>query len=743
MISKSRVLGKPTELRKCSSTLHEEGESFMKRSIYLLAPVALLSATGSFTAHAAAEAESSATLEEIVITAERREENLQKTAIAVTALSVDDLQKMGLYSQADLPRAVPAVGIFNGGGGTTQATLRGVGNLAGNTYAEQAVPFNLDGEYLARGEAVNGQFFDLERIEVLKGPQGTLYGRNASSGTVNIITAKPKIGEFGGNLQLEVGNYGKYLVSGALNVPTNENSALRLSGQRVYHDGYLSDGYNDQDETSGRLQWLWKPSADLSLRLGADASRTDSQGATGVLRPYSGDKWDGPSSPGQTALYTSRGSAPIPADGFTHTTVKGAHAQVDWNTAAGTLTVNPTYRQLDGEALHYAAGFPVVLLQKSRTNSLETRFASPQEQRLTWLVGYYYFKETAEFTLTFKFAPGISATNSVPFIETKAMAGFGQASFKVTDALRLVGGARYSSEKKATTVTSGGGFSNSLKNTKTTWKAGVEFDAAPASLLYANVSTGFKAGGFYVAKNGLFKPETITAYAAGSKNRFLDNRLQVNIEAFYWKYKDKQVSHLVPTAFGPDLVTENAGNATLYGLEPEVIFALTDKDRLGLDVQYNHAVYDKFTYDGLNVATTCKNSPPKAIFPFGVVTTVDCSGFDIPQSPRVTGNAYYGHTFSLANGGNIEAIATVHYRSSMWGGEEHLDNAQSDQHYEAFTTEDLTMTYNDSSNKWSVTAYGYNLSDEQNYQGSFVGSPGAVTVVTPPRVYGLRFNANF
>jgi len=717
-------------------------------------------------ANAAEAADNQATLEEVLVTAQRREESLQRAAIPVTALSAQDLRDADVTTPADLTRLVPSVSIFSGGQGSTQASIRGVGNLAGNTYAEQALAFSIDGVYIARGEAIGGNFFDLERVEVLKGPQGTLYGRNSNAGAINLISKKPVLGEFGGDVEADVGNYGKYSVQGALNVPVGDVAALRLAAQRVYHDGYFSDGYNDQDETDARLSWLWRPSDNLSLRIGATYSDVGGMGSAASLTPRTGDFWDGPSSPSQQPRWIATGANPVRPDGFIDIVSKGFTAQLDWTTAAGTLTILPAYLQADESARHYGAGFPVDFDQGSKSKSLEVRLASPVDQRLTWILGGYYFQEDASFDLhadqtTFQ------AVNNIPIIDTESKAVFGQASLKLTDQLRLVMGGRYTQEDKSTSgqtrvaptqflaATPFTPLNNSLSANKTTWKAGLEYDVNPMSLLYFTAATGFKAGGFFAAPGGTFKPETLTSLTLGSKNRFMDNRLQLNLEAYHWKYKDKQVSHLGFLPNGAiDLVTENAGSATMYGIEPELTFLVTAADRIGAVLQYEHAQYDQFIYTTPPpgpTGGTCPVGPTGQLTSGGVpIFAINCSGFEIPNTPEWAMTANYSHTFGLGNGGNVVGTLAAHYRSSTVSGEEQTA-AQRDPSY---TTEDLTVTYNHPGDRWSLTAYVYNLSDEEALGWSFffdgapgvptgVSSLGPITTQNPPRTFGLRVNARF
>jgi iron complex outermembrane receptor protein len=742
-------------------------------------------ATGAFAEDAPAA--SSGQLEEITVTAERREETAQKAPIAISVVSAQELVDAGVNAEEDLTRLVPALSVYQGGQGSIQASIRGVGNLAGNTFAEQAIAFSYDGVYIARGEAIAGNLFDLDRVEVLKGPQGTLYGRNTNAGAVNLIARAPVLGQWSGDGEVDAGNYSAYKVEGALNVPLGGNSALRLAGQKVYHDGYLVGGYDDQDETDGRATWLWKPTDDVSVKIGGNYTDRGGKGSAGVQVTGQNGDFLGPNTPQQQALWTAAGFNPVQGDGRIGMEIKGIHGELDWITPIGTLTVLPAYLSSTEHALHYAAGFPVHFDQSSNERTGEVRLASPNDQTLTWVVGGYYFDESAAFTLEAN-QTSFDAINIFPDITTKSYAGFGQATWKLNDMWRLIGGARYTREDKTAQGETTTGFStgygppappgapacvyltptpvagaptgcytfvnNSLSADKVTWRIGVEADVTETSMLYATVSTGFKAGGFYADQNGTFKPETLTAYTVGSKNRFLDNRLQFNVEAYYWKYKDKQVSHLGPLPSGAlDLVTDNAGDATMYGLEPEVLFRVTSQDEFQLTLAYEHATYDRFIYQtlapGPTGPDTCPTSAAGLAGNGAPLVAVNCGGFTVPNSPEWTATGTYRHTFELGNDHRLIGELSGHYRSSDISSEEQTAS----EHIGGFTTGDALLTY-EHTKDLSVTAYVNNFTNKESYASAFftgsipsattpVGPLGPTTLVNAPRVWGVRVRASF
>ncbi len=725
--------------------------------------IALLAATSPALAQTAPQTTPDATpdatpapggLEEIIVTAQRRNESLQKASVAVTAISGESLTTQVAKAE-DLTRLVPSATITLGGGGASITTIRGIGTLASNGLAEQVVAFNLDGVYLARPAAVGGQFYDLERVEVLKGPQGTLYGRNATAGAINLITKKPTFtpeAEFSG----QVGSYNLLQGQGSVNVPVSDKVAVRVAGQAIDRNGYLSDGYNDQKQYSGRATLLAHATDELTLMITGDYTHIGGKGAAGVLSPLvdPGNPYLGPSEAASNKVYTSfvipgrapNGLPPIKADGYSNNNFYGITGSAELDSDFGKITILPAYRRSNLDYRQYAAGFQVDDKEKSDATSLEVRYATPSTGPFSLVIGGYYFKESGEFTLNpYVFSPaGVAppypSTTYVTY-DTRALAAFGQATYSITDAIRLIGGLRYNNEKKTDAGTARNSFTNvitpftgALEFNRLNWRAGVETDLSATSFLYATVSTGFKAGGFFpAAGDNSFKPETLTAYSIGSKNRFLGNRLQVNLELFYWKYKDKQVTHLEAGV----LRVDNAGSATLYGAELESSLLVTPHDRLSLNVLYNKTKYDTYSFllaktAAWNCARTTVNSS---------TDRVDCSGNALLQAPLWTINGGYEHTFHFNNGANIVATAAGQMRSSYWTSDEQLAGMKQSTYFQG----DLDLTYHAPDKRWSLGAYVRNVTDQAVMSNGFVtsGLGRAVVNLQAPRTYGVTFGVKF
>ncbi|CAN5502832.1 TonB-dependent receptor [soil metagenome] len=745
------------------------------RQVSLLA----LSVAAAWATHASAQQNSKApsaqaegsTIAEIIVTAERRDISVQKTAAAISALTSSQLERQGITQPQDISKAVPSLKIATGGGGYTQLAIRGIGTLSGNAYSEQAVATNLDGAYVPRPAEVNGVLFDLDRIEVLKGPQGTLYGRNATAGAINIIARKPGFTD-SGEVTVEAGNYDLRRAQGMVNLALSETVAVRLSGQTARHDGYLSDGYDDVDESAARFQIRFAPSDAVDLNISVDHSSVDSKGGGVVKSPFidSGAPYLGSSTPAGQAVFLSAGLKPIQNDGYLDLETTGIGATLNWKTGLGTLTVIPAYRKMDLDTRHYAPGFLLEDTETSKARSLEARLASPADAAISWIVGGFAFGEDQSAD-TYTDQSVTYARGVVPKLDTRSYAVFGQATWRATDQLRLTAGLRTSKDQKsqegtrlsplpavpavaypsvcpspatfdATAGTCTSPIAGDATFNKTTWKIAVEYDVTSSNLLYANLGTGFKAGGFYTSlAPNTFQPETLTATAVGSKNRFLGNTLQINGEAYYWSYKNKQVTHLGPvTPSGFDLITENAGEATLYGLDLDMIWKPTANDHISANLQYEHSRFDSFVYNQSTTTgaptTSCMVSPTAA----ADVVSVNCSGHRLALAPMWSGGVTYGRSVELGSG-RLQAELTERFESSYWVGDEQLPG----QKQKAYNKTDLLVSYTPADERWTLTVYGQNLEDKAVMSSSFVQPVLGVPYVTlrPPRTWGARLSAKF
>lgn len=701
-------------------------------------------------------------IQDIIVTAERRVQSAQTAPLTISVIGSEQVANSGVSRAEDLTRLVTGVQIGTGGS-NTQIYIRGVGDFSYSSLANPGVAFNVDGVYVGRPDGVNGNFYDVERVEVLKGPQGTLYGRNSNGGSINLITKDPHLRGVGAYVNGQVGNYDLRAVNGAVNVPLGPTAAARVAFKISDRGGYLSDGALDDVQQGVRFKLLFAPDDDLKLMFSADYSHLGGVGGGYVLLPRrpGSDPWEGTADPRAIAYRNSRpgSTGPLSASDLKQdSNLWNVSAQLDWNIGFATLTILPAYRKTDLFSVG-APGFYYESNLKSEQESLEIRLGN-SSPALTWVLGAFGYHDTIDGLNYIKASTLRSIRRNYYSPRTKAGAIFGQATFAVTDGFRLIGGLRYTAENRKLT----GRIDNAMTPPDVTlvnfggeadfdgwtYKAGFEYDLAPRSLLYATISKGFKAGGLNqtgVASRSVFQPEKLRSIEAGIKNRFLDNRLQLNVSAFHWKYTDVQNQNveIVPVE-GPNFLFSNVGDATLYGGTLDIVAKPTEADTFTASLEYTHSKYDSFSafapafiYDpatnGCPVAGTTGSG-------LEAVTTINCAGYQVARVPKWSGSVSYQRVFSLGEAGSIAAMASMQFATARWIGTDFID-AERDGGYAIFNA---SIDYTTSDDRFSLGAFIRNIGDTQYITGGiqhpFV--PGLVGAnPSEPRVFGVRATMRF
>ncbi|HLY58140.1 MAG TPA: TonB-dependent receptor [Stellaceae bacterium] len=698
-----------------------------------LTALALVVAAPEARAQSAGAPQTAATgaLEEVVVTSEKQSENLQKTPVAVTAETGETLTTQGITDVRGLGSLVPALElgqdyIY------TQVDIRGVGANNDAPALDPAIAFNIDGIYQPRDYGTYGSFFDIDRVEVLRGPQGTLYGRNATGGSINVITNKPSLDDFSGAAEIELGNYGLVRSFAMLNVPVDSDFAIRGAFQSETHDGYLTSGFNDQDSYAGRLQALYKPSAEFSLLVGGDYFDDDAIGAHTVIGlPFidPGNPWFDPTS--------TEGS-------YSRFRAGSVHGQLDWTFGDGiTLTELAGFKQVDINSNDPVVGVFSKAIITDKSFSSETRLSSPQLAGLpiNWVAGLYGFNET-DYSYSNYYNPYFSSITTNPDINETSGAVFGQGTYTVAEGIRLVAGLRYSIDSKHANGEDDvfvpflpfpvakipDNFDATYYHLD--WKVGAEADISPDQMVYANIATGYLEGGFNLGSGvGLlpnFQPEKLTAYTVGSKNEFLDHKIRLNVEAFYYDYRDYIVSeYLTQGPAAGDFALYNAAKSEIYGAEFETQFVLSPEDRLDFNLSLLHAQYTDFT------------------LPVPSNGTTDLSGFQAMKSPYLDIQAGYQHRWDLGDAGVIEGAVQTHFETGYWTLFDHTAGTRQP----AYTKTNLVLTYLTANGRWHVQAYVDNvensavLATEAPPNSSSNGAPWAH--LEPPRTFGARVGVNF
>jgi iron complex outermembrane receptor protein len=703
----------------------------------LVPAAALAQDSGGATATAAANQPESDGLQEIVVTAERRESTVQKTAASITAVTPETLATQQVVQIFDLNALLPNAQIYPISQ-SAEISIRGIGPIFVDPRGDPAVPVSVDGLPFVRNLPLGFSLLDVSRVEALNGPQGTLYGRNAVAGAINIITNKPD-NKLEGSFEATGGNLGTNNFSGVINVPVTDTFALRAAYERDRSDGYVQDYYNDVHSNFGRVSALWTPTDNLSILFEWENDKLGGHGQAPEPFPCAGSTPYNLFIPKNCNIF----GFPFQVQNIGHVsgTTNVYQMNVDYDAGPVTLTSITgfiTTRQdlfQDQGALFYDQ-------QNNRNNdfSEELRVSGKDSPNhaggLAWVAGAYIFDSTGAY---FYDAPGTS-TDDYPQLPQRSQAGFGQVTYGITDRLRLTAGGRFTHDFKG--LNDGLGNSLQYSASKWTYKGGVEYDLAPANMLYATVSTGYVSGG----PNGgtpnavpppnygqsFFQPETVTAYEVGSKNRFDGGRLQVNADVYYYDFDNYQFFNPGFLVGYPGLATiiQNIPKVNTYGLELSSAFAATSNDQFTASLDLAHGEFGAIDIKSFGAG-------PGGFTP---ITESSPPGNALVNLPHWQGMLGYNHTFALPN----QATIVFSVASKLSGGFFLTPTGQNvpDDHQGAYTRTDLALAYHFPADRFVIRAWVRNVENKFVAIGG-LGAGDNLQTVLPPRTYGLTVSAKF
>lgn len=673
-------------------------------------------------------------VQDIVVTANKRSENLQKTPAAVSVIREDLLVNSGVVDITHLNKLVPSL-VLGKQSSNAVLFLRGVGQTSSTPAAQPAISQNIDGVYVPR-DLGGSTMFDLERVEVLPGPQGTLYGRSSAGGVINFVTRKPGK-DFAAEGSVEVGNYALVHAFAGVDVPLTDNLFFRGALDVNKRDGYASNGTMDEDSLSGRASLLFEPSGGFSGLLQYTYIRGGGLGVSlkakgGANPPFASttDPWFN-SFPTDGLLFRQRGH--IVTGNFRMDLSDDVTLSLISNYSESTVQHNQQF------LLTLKALFPMKVWQVSN----ELRLASKGSGPLKWMTGLYWYKSHTNMGPNL-YVPGGPQVAEVNFDnKLDSLAVFGEVTYSLSDKFRVTLGGRYSSDRfdgsghQFVLLPPPGSqefYEASERKGRIDWKVGVEYDVAERSMLYLTAQSGYLQGGYtQVDKNSgfdkTFRPVKMIAFTAGSKNRFLDNRLQINNEMFYYIYNDYQTTTVAldPNTNATAFIIRNLPKTEIYGNQLDIVYSPTSDTDLSLSAAYLHTKVVK----GIPSPTT----PP----PVGYNSFL---GYEMPNAPKWTINGAIEHRFPLANGGKITARIASSYNSGYW-----ISFAQEAfTHQDAFTKTDVNLTYYAPKERWYLGAWARNLENSAVYYGSqspaFDGD-SVPAAIDAPRTYGIRAGFNF
>ena len=711
-------------------------------------------------------------LQEIVVTAQRIAAPESRTPVSLSVLTGEQLAAMGVSAPGDIGARLPNVRIDNSYDGL-RISMRGVSNADTTEKGDPSAALMMDGIYIARPQAQNLGFYDIARIEVLRGPQGTLYGRNTTAGAVNIITNTPTQ-QLEGAVSVGLGDYASRQGSAMLNVPLSPALALRAALNYDTHDSYLINGQGtpwrlgqDRDEKSARLsaRWTVNDAVSLLLRYDHSTARDDNDSFVPDTNFYHSVATGAPSwYDASTDQRLTNGFVPPngrPDQGYSHKTNSGLGAELNWNLGPVTLSYLGSHRSFDHDYLlnyyyRVAPTFALGVRQSFRgaytQNSHELRVATNGSGPLTAQAGLYYFRESSDQLYVFRDLqllglPPYYVFPHGPTVST-SKALFGQATYSLTPSLRATAGARYTDDSKSrvgsTNFQQGLDFNPAtdfkllnaaeLSTHQTTWRLGLDYDLAPSTLLYGAIATGYKSGGFNdgclagtralgidcpaplaVSASALYyQPETLRSYEAGLKTRFWHHKASLNLSAFKYDYKNLQLSSVAVVQGAPRYVTSNAGVASVKGLEAEGAAQLTSADQITYALALLDAHYVSYTPDGLH----------------------SWAGRKLDNAPANTLTLGYEHAFRL-DAGTLKAGVSSRKSSCYSIG---VPTQQLQYPIPARTISDASLSYHPAHGAWNVLARVKNI--ENKVQPLSIDSFGMV-VPSAPRTVDLRLDYRF
>ncbi|EQB10757.1 TonB-dependent receptor [Sphingobium lactosutens] len=748
---------------------------------------------------------------DIVVTANKRQENINKVGLSITAVSGEALQDRKVTSLEDIASVVPGLAFASSTANTPIFTLRGVGFNESSLGVYPAVSVYLDQTPLPFPVMASHTAFDLERVEVLKGPQGTLFGQNSTGGAINYIAAKPT-GSFEAGGDISYGRFNQIDGNAFISGPVTDNLRFRLAGTALHSDDWQKsytrdDKLGEQNYYAGRLLLDWNPADTVrfSLNVNGWRDKSDPQAQQLVLKF------------GQIPAYASPAllAYPFPRD--------NARA-ADWSTGALrpradrkffqaalrtdidltdnlTLTSLTSYDDYKQDQVTDGDGMSLIVFDLEKNDGYihsfnqELRLANDQASTFRWIVGANYEKSTTFENQILRY---IDSTNYNPdnlYINASGVtnkqkienyAFFGNAEYKLTEELTLKAAARYTQSRNNANIcgyaagdgnvadlfnllgsllstvpftpigqtdcyslnetnTPGEPYVRTLKQDNVSWRAGIDYQVTPQTLIYANASRGYKAGSFpslaaatYAALSPVTQ-ESVTAYEAGVKTQLFDRKVGLNLAAFYYDYRDKQIRGKTPDPiFGILDVLVNVPKSRIQGAEADITLRPTE----GLTITAAGTFLDSKVqrYSGVNV----------------IGAADDFRGDPLPFTPKWSGSLNVDYKVRMPNGGSPFIGFTVTGRSAsdatlggrritfpvspatiLKPGVDHIYKI------DGYATVDARIGYVSDGDRWRVSLWGKNIFNEYYWTNVIPANDSSARFAGRPATYGVTLGFNF
>jgi iron complex outermembrane recepter protein len=712
-------------------------------------------------------------LEEVIVTAQKRPENIQTVPFSIVAFSAESLRQLGMTEGFDLANQVPNLNIDAPvADSNIRYFIRGVGTQDFNTLATSPIALYIDDVYLGSTIANSVDLYDMQRVEVLLGPQGTLWGKNTIGGAINFISAHPTrtlaASGSGG-----YGNHGERFAEGMVNLPLTATLAARVaftySGRDAWIKNLAPDGPHNLDafnKAGGRLSFEWTPNDALRAYLKGEYVKRTGSDITGYMLPLRGPT-DAFGNPALPFGVVNQGGGPSADDFETWDVI----ARLDWNIGNLVELSSISGWQNADRIREYAlnGGTPELLANQAFFGNHdqfteELRLTSQTPGRFRWQGGllYYFARETSTTATPFN----LTAFSAPPYVtddlwpesrKFNSDSVFGGVEYDLTPQLTAKGGLRYNEDEGSYhamhyAIYPYANYLNYLSPdpladpnsvaiphdtinarahwSKLTWDAGLRYRLSGNKMVYLNGSTGYRQGTFSSPSGSspdqfsVLQPETNLAFEIGMKTSWLDNTLQVNAAAFNYNYTDMQVFVLQPIVAGSPLSIEsNAGKSTDRGGEMELRLLPAEGWLISGTVGYVHAIFTSFNTE------TSTGAP------------LSLAGNRFPRQPQWTTSALLQYHWPLVNGASILLLTDWNYRADYYVNADNLNNP----YIPGRAIGNVRATYTPSNGRWEIALWGKNVTDKHypmgGYRLGFANSQ--IFYFGDPLTYGISASVSF
>ncbi|GGF70694.1 TonB-dependent receptor [Alteromonas lipolytica] len=728
-----------------------------------------------------AEEEAAEDIETIMITIDQRQVSLQDAPVAVTAVSSELMEQANITDATGLNGYVPGLQINKSGGSERMVSIRGVGSQTPeNFFSNPGVSFHMDGAYITNNIALNMGFLDVEHVEVLRGPQGTAFGAASTGGTLNVISKRPVLEEFSGNVTASVGNYDYLQGKVSVNLPVGSTLAFRGVFQTTSHDGYatsngIEGGYDldDADNDNMRLSALWQPTDDVSILF--IAQHYEDYHNAAALKAI-----DDPNPDPRVVTQDFPGKFNMKMD--------IDNVIVTWDLDWATLKSTTSYQNMEHDqsfdsdrsvvALFGGYDHVATWATSAETVMQEISLSSTPGGKFDWVIGGFYLNSDSNQYIN-EYA-GTDASDPTPvlpkntpaeavpgnisyaensLLERTSWAPFFQGTYHISDDLNVIAGIRYNDDKfESLSSTYFAPMSpGSFDTQEVTGKLGVQYDISEDHMAYFTWSKGYKAGGINGgAANAMvvsteIQPEKVMAYELGSKSQLLDKKLQLNVSAFYYQYDDMQYIQEDPIPYSGGL--GNIPEANIWGAEFEALWTTMDDNLvLGLnatllDGEYPVEYYalDRREADAAGAAALADGTAP---YPWSYEwflargsATVDVGSNTPPNLADLSAGLHATYFYELSSGlitARAEYIYKGDYQARIFNTDVDL--------VDSYDQVNLFVKYEPFEGNWSAWVTVTNLTDDANTIGRFVDPYGSGVVsdeFLAPRQVIANFSYSF